>query len=341
MPRIEIRQADIARGYPALYINYEAYGNPSNPAILFVEGLGATLASWPTESLIKPLANAGYYCIIYDNRDSGCSSYMTYRGNHSPVYMYSTYCYNLVCPLDAMKIEYEPPYVLKDMAEDGIRLLDALRIQKAHLVGRSMGGMIAQLMAIFWQERFRSFCSFASFTGNLRRQLASAYVLGYLYVYLPATAPELDGSDEALDKYLQHSTKGMLYTQYEPGATQNNGKSPYEECKRRYEHKLEYSHLSSEGKFRQLGAILFGTVGPRDVLLKDVKIPSIVIHGKSDILVPFIGGVDTAEALGNCRNTLWIDNMGHEVPDREVESIFDCILENLRYADDMWNRSKL
>ena len=158
MPRVEIRKPDVARGYPAMYINYEAYGNPSNPAILFVEGLGATLASWPTESLIKPLASAGYYCIIYDNRDSGCSSYITYRGNHSPVYMYTILCYNFVCPFDAMKIEYEPAYVLKDMAEDGIRLLDALKIQKAHLVGRSMGGMIAQLMAIFWQDRFCSFC---------------------------------------------------------------------------------------------------------------------------------------------------------------------------------------
>ena len=341
MPRVEIRKPDVARGYPAMYINYEAYGNPSNPAILFVEGLGATLASWPTESLIKPLASAGYYCIIYDNRDSGCSSYITYRGNHSPVYMYTILCYNFVCPFDAMKIEYEPAYVLKDMAEDGIRLLDALKIQKAHLVGRSMGGMIAQLMAIFWQDRFCSFCSIASFTGNLRRQMASTYVLGYLYVYLPALAPELDGSEKALDEYIKHSTKGMLYTQYSPGATQNNGRSPYEECRRRYDHKLEYSHLSSEGKFRQLAAIAFDTVGQRDALLRDVKIPSIVIHGKSDILIPFIGGVDTAEALGNCRNTLWIDNMGHEIPDRAVQSIFDCILENLEFADAMWNRSKL
>ena len=92
---------------------------------------------------------------------------------------------------------------------------------------------------------------------------------------------------------------------------------------------------------RQLAAIVFDTIGQRDELLKDVMIPSIVIHGKNDILVPFIGGVDTANSLGNCRKTLWIDNMGHECPDREVKSIFNCIVENLQYADQQVNRSKL
>ena len=101
--------------------------------------------------------------------------------------------------------------------------------------------MIAQLMAIFWQDRFCSFCSIASFTGNLRRQNGK-HIRAWVFVRLSTSiAPELDGSEKALDEYIKHSTKGMLYTQYSPGASQNNGRSPYEECKRRYDHKLEYS----------------------------------------------------------------------------------------------------
>ena len=349
MPRIEIRpplrsiNTVASSGSPALYINYEAYGNKTNPAILFVEGLGATLASWTVESLIKPLANAGYYCIIYDNRDAGRSSYITYKGEHSAVSIYSTLMYNMACPFESMKIEYEPPYVLKDMAEDGILLLNALQIDKAHLIGRSMGGMIAQVMTIFWQERFLSFCSFASFTGNFRRQLASTYTLGYLYVYLPSVGPKIKDieNEKQVEEYIKHSATGMMYTQYESGATQNNGRTPLQETRRRFEHNKEYLHLSGSGKMRQLAAIVFDTIGQRDELLKDVMIPSIVIHGKNDILVPFIGGVDTANSLGNCRKTLWIDNMGHECPDREVKSIFNCIVENLQYADQQVNRSKL
>eukprot|EP00943_MAST-04B_sp_MAST-4B-sp1_P003987 g3987.t1 len=341
MPRVQIRPP--FNDTPPLYIYYETFGKSKNPAILFVEGLGATSASWTTESLIKPLADAGYYCIIYDNRDAGRSSYITYKGDHSPLFIYSTLMYNLACPFESMKINYEPPYVLKDMAEDGILLLDALGIKQAHLVGRSMGGMIAQVMAIFWQSRFLSFCSFASFTGNFPRQLASVYTLGYLYIYLPTTAPKLTdrNNEEELNKLIKHSTIGMTYTQHEPGATQNNGKTPLEEVRRRYEHSKDNLQLTGGGKFRQMAAVLFDPIGQRDKLLKDIKIPSIVIHGKNDVLVPFIGGVDTANALGNCRKTLWIDNMGHEVPDREVKRIFKCLLENITYAHEQLNRCKL
>ena len=130
---------------------YETFGNPDAPAVLLIMGLGAQMILWP-DALCEALAEAGYHAIRFDNRDSGRSSVLDVEPPN---------------PRRVRSGEAQPPYLLQDMAADAIGLLDALGIEAAHVVGASLGGMIAQRLAIDHPQRALSLASIMSTTGDL------------------------------------------------------------------------------------------------------------------------------------------------------------------------------
>eukprot|EP00947_MAST-08B_sp_MAST-8B-sp1_P005144 g5144.t1 len=298
--------------------------------MLLVQGLGATMINWPTSTLCKALASEGYFVIIYDNRDSGRSTYFSDFGKPSlPAHFMSHLLPggHTLGPLFGLQ---PPPYTLDDIAEDGILLLDALNIEKAHLVGASMGGMLAQLMAINFPDRFLSLCSIMSDTGDGTRQRASYRTLAFLFIYLPAVKPT--PGTVSREEQARHDALGIRFNMAEDdtfdGGTTPEGKAL---------EIMDYVGKNDReaGKARQLIAIVGSQQngGPRTEALQHVTLPAVVVHGIADKLVPVVGGLDTAQALGNCRKTCFIPHMGHELSDRLIGTIVEAIVENARFAD--------
>ncbi len=277
---------------------YEPFGDPDRPTVLLVMGLGTQMIAWHADFCAN-LADRGFHVIRYDNRDVGHSTHLSDRPAPKPR------------ELITRRIR-RPAYLLKDMAADGIGLLGELGIDSAHVVGASMGGMIAQTMAADHPNQVRSLVSIMSSTGSRWSGQPAPRVLPLL-LQRPADNKE---------DYVERIVKAFKLIG-SPGFERDEGEL------------RELAGLSWDrgvdpaGFARQLGAIIAS--GHRLEDLKRIRVPTLVVHGKADRLIRPSGGRATARAIPNARLDL-IDGMGHDLPRGVWPRILDGIEQNAARA---------
>jgi pimeloyl-ACP methyl ester carboxylesterase len=282
-----------------LSIAYQDFGEPENGTILLVMGLGAQLITWNDE-LVLGLVDAGYRVIRFDNRDVGWSEKF----------------YDLPVPGVVTGIRYKlglslgAPYKLDDMAADAYGLLVHLNIERAHVVGASMGGMIAQIMAAKYPERIASLTSIMSTSGAK---------------HLPEGSVEVDFSarGNSRDEVI-NSTVSLVRKFGGSIATLDQ-----DLIRQRISRAYDRSYYP-DGSARQLWAI--ADSGDRVALLKTVKQPTLVLHGKEDALIPFQAGEHTAELVHGAKLVL-LEGMGHSIDQANIPIIIKEILALVGTAD--------
>ncbi len=282
-------------------IHYEEQGDPAAPAMLLIMGFGAQLTLWPDE-LVEALAAQGFRVIRYDNRDVGLSQ--KFDGVKAP---------GLVKMTLLSKIGFTPkvPYTLADMADDGVGLLDALGIERAHIVGASMGGMIAQHVAARHPDRCLSLTTVFSTTGNPK---------------LPPARPE---AMKALITRPDSTEEGML-VEHGMMLARTIGSPGYPAPEDRLRERTLASVRRSfypEGPTRHLSAIVAD--GDRRAMLRDIAVPTLVLHGEDDPLVPCEGGRDTAASIPGAKLKT-IPGWGHDLPLELVDELAGAIGEHAR-----------
>jgi pimeloyl-ACP methyl ester carboxylesterase len=276
---------------------YETFGEPTDPAILLIMGLGTQMIAW-REDFCRMLVDRGFFVIRYDNRDCGKSTSMKGRPITTRELM--------------TKRVKRPPYTLAEMADDAVGLLDHLGIQKAHIVGASMGGMIAQHVAMRYPGRALSMTSIMSTTGGrLVGQPKMAVIPLFLkrpsggreeYIERAVTLFRAIGSKKGFDEEYVRESAGMSWDR----------------------------GINFSGYGRQLAAITAD--GNRAQRLARVTTPTLVIHGKDDRLVSPSGGRATAKAIRGAK-LLMVDDMGHDLPRPVWPKIIDAIVENTARAN--------
>ncbi|MBM6582387.1 alpha/beta hydrolase [Microvirga sp. BT689] len=276
---------------------YDSFGDGAD-AILLVAGLGTQMIRW-TVPFCEALAARGYRVIRFDNRDSGCS---THFHHCAPPDFHA-----LAAALMAGQ-RPDVPYTLQDMAADAIGLLDALVIDRAHIVGRSMGGMIAQIMASEHPERVLSLTSIMSSTGNPMLPQAAPDVMAMMT--RPAPDPV---SDEA--GFIAHR---LAFARRIAGNGQGFDEGAHrllilEETRRAYD---------PGGSARQIAAM--AVTGDRRSRLATVTAPTLVIHGADDPLILPACGRDTAASIPNA-DLMLINGMGHDVPPALDRTVIEAI----------------
>ncbi len=280
-------------------IEYESYGDETNPPMLLVMGLGAQLTLWPME-LVEALVDRGFRVIRYDNRDIGLSTKFGDAGNPSiPWTMIKA----------RLGIKPRVPYQLSDMAADAVGLLDALEIDKAHIVGASMGGMISQLIAAEYPDRVLSLTSIMSTTGHRKLPQADKEAIQAL-----TTRPKSTDMD-SIRAHGVRVARAIGSPQYP---------APVERLHQNIESNFNRSFYP-EGMARQMAAIIAD--GDRRQRLANVKAPTLVVHGEADPLVKVEGGHDTAAHIPGARITTF-PGMGHDLPVELVDPMADVIAEH-------------
>jgi len=274
---------------------YEIFGDAGAEPMLLIMGLGAQMILWDDE-FCRQLAARGFRVIRFDNRDIGKSTRMTGGKRLGAVELLK---------LRFLKIPVAAPYTLRDMAEDTVGLMDVLGIKSAHLVGASMGGMIAQEIAISFPQRVRSLTSIMSTTGNPKVPAPTREAAAILMAPPPAT------KEEYFERYAQ--TWKILRA----------GSFPQDEAldRARAERTFERG-LNPAGVGRQFRAVLAS--GSRKQRLASVKAPTLVIHGTVDPLVRPEGGKDTAASIPGAK-LLMIEGMGHALPIPMWPQVIDAI----------------
>ena len=283
-------------------ICYEIFGDPKAQPMLLIMGLGAQMVLWD-DDFCEQLAARSFRVIRFDNRDIGQSSKLTGGTRLSPLELLK---------LRFLKIPVAAPYKLTDMARDTTGLMDVLGIRSAHLVGASMGGMIAQEIAISDAERVRSLTSIMSTTGNPKVPPPTREAAALLMAPPPAT------KEEYLVRFAQ--TWKLLRV----------GSFPEDEARDHARAERIYARgLNPAGVGRQLRAILAS--GNRKERLRQVKAPTLVIHGTVDPLVRPEGGKDTAASIPGAK-LLMIEGMGHAIPVPMWPRIIDAIATHAKGA---------
>lgn len=287
-----------------LRFDYESFGALDAPAILLIQGLGMPAAMWP-DVFVETLVAEGYRVVTFDNRDCGGSSRMVDAG--VPDIARAMTRALLRRPVTA-------PYNLDDMAADTQVVLDAAGIERAHVVGVSMGGMISQVFAATRPQRVRTLTSIMSTTGNPRPGIAlgKARALRAL-LKRPPSNPTID---QAVDHLL--FVFGVIGS---PGFQQHAAqlRPHFERVARR--------GLYPAGTSRQLAAILAS--GDRREMLHGITAPTLVIHGADDPLVRIAAGRDTAANIHGARLKI-IPGMGHDFPPALMAGIAVMIAEHCR-----------
>jgi len=279
-----------------LKIEAETFGPDTGETILLIMGLGAQLTRWPL-GLIDLLTKRGYRVIRFDNRDVGLSQKFHEAG---PA--------DMATIMQALAAGRKPvsAYTLDDMAADATGVLAAFSVQRAHIVGASMGGMIAQLVAANHPERTLSLTSIMSTTGNPSLPPAKPEAMAVLMTRPPAND---------LEAFVAHGIKAQM-TIGSPGY-------PTDEAELRARTVADFQRSNYiDGVGRQMAAI--AACGDRRELLKRIVAPTVVVHGESDPLVPIEGGRDTA---ANIRGAEFrsIPGMGHDLPAALYTTVSEAI----------------
>lgn len=285
-------------------IAYESFGKETDQAIILIQGTGAPMTDWPTE-LCQGLADHGFWVIRFDNRDIGRSSHLTALGQPDWAAIGA-----LVgsCETDAL------PYTLQDMSKDVIGLLDALEIEKAHMVGASMGGAIAQLVAIHYPKRTWTLTSISATSGNPTLPWGDAKALQAMGAPPPSTTNR--------DSLVNH-----LVNIYKALGSMDDDQTMKEQAS---------EHLNRswypEGSARQAAAVLLADRCDRREQLGQLDLPVAVVHGDSDPLVPLMAGRDVAQSVPNAEMCV-IEGMGHHISRVFLDALENCIMENVQKTE--------
>ena len=279
-----------------LSLCYQTFGSPADPALILVMGLGAQMVLWE-DDFCKALAERGFHVVRFDNRDIGKSSRIT------------------ALPPDLARVfaGLEPlraPYTLADMATDTVGLMDALGLKKAHVVGASMGGMIAQEMAIRYPERVATLTSIMSTTGERGLPPPKPDVWAAMTAPPPLTVEAFIEANVFVARLLRG---------YSDAAEEASDRARSARAAAR--------GLNPAGGARQMAAIIAS--GSRAEALGRVKTPTLVIHGADDPLVPVEGGRATARAIPGAK-LLVLEKMGHTLPRVVWPLVVDAIAAHAR-----------
>jgi pimeloyl-ACP methyl ester carboxylesterase len=287
-----------------IQIEYETFGEPSSPPLLLINGLGGQMIGWD-EEICKEWARKGLYVIRFDNRDVGLSTKMEASGVP-----------DLMAAMEASRNgeKVKAPYTLDHMADDSVGLLDALKIDKAHICGISMGGAIAQTISFRHPSRVRSMIQIYATTGNPELPAAKPAIMELLLTPPP----------KEREAYIDYMMK-FYRTFAGPGFT-------FDEIWHRKLAGRSYDRaFYGPGKARQFMAIL--AHGNRKPFLASITVPTLVIHGADDPLVPVSGGRDSAEAIPGAELMI-IPGMGHDMPHGSAwPRIVEAIIAHVRKAD--------
>ncbi|MEZ0308754.1 MAG: alpha/beta fold hydrolase [Ramlibacter sp.] len=273
------------------------------PAVLLIMGLGMQLVAWPP-AFVKGLVDQGYRVIRFDNRDIGLSQHFDHLG--VPNLLFESLKHRVGLPVKA-------PYTVHDMATDAMGVLDALGVGRAHVVGVSMGGMVAQRVALAAPERVLSLASIMSSSGARYLPGPKPQVLRALF-----SRPQGQGEGAIVDHYVK-----LFRVIGSPGY-------PLDEAALR-ERILVGTRRSFHpaGTLRQMTAIAADT-GRADELPR-IKSRTLVLHGKDDPLVPLACGHDTARRIPGA-GLVTIDGMGHDLPPGVVERLLEPLVPHLKAA---------
>ncbi|PKN69093.1 MAG: alpha/beta hydrolase [Chloroflexi bacterium HGW-Chloroflexi-5] len=287
-----------------IQIEYETFGEPSSPALILIAGIGGQMIGWD-EELCKKWAEKGFYVIRFDNRDVGLSTKIEEAGVP-----------DLNTAMTALRngAKVNAPYSLADMADDAAGLLDALKIDKAHICGISMGGAITQTIAFKHPSRVRSMTQVYATTGNPELPLPQPEIMKLLLTTPPAER----------EAYIDYQMK-LYKTIAGPGF-------PFDEDWHRNLAGRSYDRaFYGPGKARQFLATL--TQGNRKPFLASITAPALVIHGADDPLVPVAGGIDSAESIPGAVLMI-IEGMGHDMPHGSAwPRIVEAVAAHIRKAD--------
>jgi pimeloyl-ACP methyl ester carboxylesterase len=283
-------------------ICYEIFGEASAEPMLLIMGLGGQMVLWD-DAFCEQIAARGFRVIRFDNRDVGQSSKLT--GGKRLTWLE-------LLKLRFLKIPVTAPYTLRDMAEDTIALMDVLGVRTAHLVGVSMGGMIAQEIAITFPERVRSLISIMSTTGNPKLPQPAREAISMFMAPPPRSRDEYIARFERNWKVLRA------------------GRFPEDEALDRSRAERVFDRgLNPAGVGRQIRAILAS--GSRKERLRKVKAPTLVIHGTADPLVDPKAGQDTAVSIPGAKLMI-VQGMGHAIPMPIWPEIIDAIDKHAHWA---------
>lgn len=285
-------------------IFHDEFGAPEAPVILLIMGLATQMIAWP-EGLCEALAARGFRVIRFDNRDIGLSTKMENAPRRSLPWAIFKW---------RVGLRVRSAYTLDDMAADAIGLMDALKIGKAHIVGASMGGMIAQIIAAKHAQRCLSLTSIMSTSGDRKLPGPTKPVMAAMTAKRP---PSNDA--EAVIRFGMH----MLRTIGSPGYP-----TPEPDLRAFVVRALQRSAYPP-GFIRQLMAVLAS--GSRVDLLKTIHVPTLVLHGEDDPLVPVEGGRDTARQVPGAKLTT-IPGWGHDLPAELVPRLVDAVATHCKAA---------
>lgn len=282
-------------------IEYEDYGSKADPVILLIMGFGAQLTLWPIE-FVEALVARGFRVIRYDNRDIGLSH--KFDGVKAPGPVKLTI-------LSRLGFKPKVPYSLADMADDGAGLLDALGIARAHIVGASMGGMIAQHFAARHPDKTATLTLVFTSTGNRKLPQARPEAMKAL-VKRPESADE--------DVLVEHGVY-LARTIGSPGY-------PGDEARLRERARATVRRsFYPEGPLRQMAAIV--SDGDRRAMIAKLKVPTLVLHGEDDPLLPVAHGRDAAATIPGAKIRT-IPGWGHDLPLELVDGLADEIARHAR-----------
>lgn len=276
-------------------LEYDTFGPAAAKPLLLVMGLGTQMIAWDVD-FCGQLADRGHHVIRFDNRDIGLSTHFDESGLPDIAALMSA---------QAEGKEMRVPYLLRDMAADAIGLLDGLGIESAHIVGASMGGMIAQTMVIEHSPRVRSMTSIMSNTGSPGGAPPSPEAMAVLLTPPPETR---EGA-------IEHGVKNQRVI----------GSSGFDFDEERVRERVAEAYDRSfhpQGSARQFAAITAS--GSRQEALSRLEVPTLVIHGDADPLVKLQNGIETHEAIADSE-LLVIEGMGHDLPKGAWPQIIDSI----------------
>jgi pimeloyl-ACP methyl ester carboxylesterase len=258
---------------------YETFGDPSDPPIVLIMGLGTQMIAWP-DPFCQGLADRGYYVVRYDNRDMGLSTHLDQRAPSM---------------WEVAVRRKTPPYTIDDMADDAIGLMDALGFQTAHVVGVSMGGFIAQTVAVRHPERLRSLTLIMTSTGSRRVGNPKPAVFSKL-TKRRVVADRESAQAAAIETYRIIGSKGYAFDEE---YLMDLGGQSYDRG------------MDAGGYLRQLAAI--AAQPDRTAQLRQLRLPVLVIHGLHDPLVASSGGLALARNLHKAK-FVGYSGMGHDLP---------------------------
>jgi pimeloyl-ACP methyl ester carboxylesterase len=293
MPKANVKDVEI---------EYETIGDPISKPLLLIAGLGSQLLAWSDE-ICESLFDNGFFVIRFDNRDVGLSTKFEDAGIPDMMEISAAYIRGEIPKI---------PYTLEDMADDAVGVLDALNIEKAHICGASMGGMIAQILAYRHPSRVLSLAVIMSTTGNPELPPSKPEIMMQFFAPVPSER----------DAYIDEMVKRDSLI---------NGLFPHNEKQSRKYRTREYNRsYYPEGIVRQLAAMAVpGNIKP---YISTISAPTIVIHGSEDPFNLIEAGKDIATSIPDAE-LLIIDGMGHSFPSEVIPRLIEAIIKNSKKSN--------